>query len=335
LTAAATDTPTTAGRRSTSNWPSGRPSNDLRRSMAPRRPQGATTHRGAPPQWSGRRLVSRPGVPHRWPGGQRLADLSTPASDRCNPLTGWCWRLYHATPPPPLVGVLRHPGNAAALAPATACPAPAAPTRAAGVVATGRHRGRQAGATPGRREPDLGHRRVHGELLGLGFLERTARAGLPGTRHTQAACRRSHRTPDRTGHPTSPQPLIGPRPPGRRLAVAAARPGQQAHHRVRHRVHRCRHHRDAHTSTGAAGKASAERWVGTARRKCTDRMLIVNERDLTTVVGEYSAPPQRAPATPRPRAAATKRPAAVQSDACVRQRGKSTRSQGRTPIGGA
>jgi hypothetical protein len=29
--------------------------------------------------------------------------------------------------------------------------------------------------------------------------------------------------------------------------------------------------------------------VGTARRECTDRILIANERHLTTVLGEYTA----------------------------------------------
>jgi transposase InsO family protein len=33
----------------------------------------------------------------------------------------------------------------------------------------------------------------------------------------------------------------------------------------------------------------AERWVGTARRECTDRMLIVNERHLARVLTDYTA----------------------------------------------
>ncbi|WP_242419835.1 integrase core domain-containing protein [Frankia sp. CpI1-P] len=32
----------------------------------------------------------------------------------------------------------------------------------------------------------------------------------------------------------------------------------------------------------------AERWVGTARRECTDRLLIVSERHLTSVLDSYA-----------------------------------------------
>jgi transposase InsO family protein len=35
--------------------------------------------------------------------------------------------------------------------------------------------------------------------------------------------------------------------------------------------------------------AYAERWVGTVRRECTDRLLILGERHLTTALHQYTA----------------------------------------------
>jgi putative transposase len=34
--------------------------------------------------------------------------------------------------------------------------------------------------------------------------------------------------------------------------------------------------------------AHAERWVGTARRECTDRMLVLGERHLAPILAEYT-----------------------------------------------
>jgi putative transposase len=34
--------------------------------------------------------------------------------------------------------------------------------------------------------------------------------------------------------------------------------------------------------------AIAERWLGSARRECTDRMLVAGERHLRMVLGEYA-----------------------------------------------
>ena len=54
--------------------------------------------------------------------------------------------------------------------------------------------------------------------------------------------------------------------------------------------------------------AYAERWVGTARRECTDRIIITGERHLVAVLDEYTARLQHTPAA-QIAAAATTQPA--------------------------
>jgi transposase InsO family protein len=55
--------------------------------------------------------------------------------------------------------------------------------------------------------------------------------------------------------------------------------------------------------------AYAERWVGTVRRECTDRILVVNERHLASVLAEYTAHYNRH----RPHRALAQRPPTVSS----------------------
>jgi len=47
-------------------------------------------------------------------------------------------------------------------------------------------------------------------------------------------------------------------------------------------------HQLRNASQAPRANAIAERWVGTIRRECTDRMLIVGERHLTSVLAEYA-----------------------------------------------
>ena len=102
------------------------------------------------------------------------------------------------------------------------------------------------------------------------------------------AHRRDHRPPDRgLGHPTGPQPPHGPRRARRPVPVPDPRPGQQIHRRF-----------DA-VFTGAEiriirapvraprANAIAERFVGTLRRECLDRILITGPRHLDAVLREY------------------------------------------------
>ena len=44
---------------------------------------------------------------------------------------------------------------------------------------------------------------------------------------------------------------------------------------------------EPYTPQAPRANAYAERWVGTARRECTDRLLIAGPRHLTVVLDEY------------------------------------------------
>jgi putative transposase len=61
-------------------------------------------------------------------------------------------------------------------------------------------------------------------------------------------------------------------------------------------------------------RAHAERWVGSVRRECLDRLLILGRRHLELVIKTYALH-YNAPAAPIPRAAAAAQPAAAEPGA--------------------
>src|SRR5262249_34904645 len=59
--------------------------------------------------------------------------------------------------------------------------------------------------------------------------------------------------------------------------------------RVRRGLPLGRHLRDQGAGTGAEGAGAPERWVGTVRRECLDRLLILGRRHLASVLRQYTA----------------------------------------------
>src|SRR5664279_3224488 len=188
--------------------------------------------------------------------------------------------------------------------------------------------------------PDWGHRRIHGELLGIGYRVAAAtvwnilhRAGLdPAPRrtgptwrqfcraqaHTMLACdfftvdtvllrriyvffvievgtRRVHIL-GITRHPTGEWVTQE----ARNFLLELGERADAFRFLVRDRDTKFTHSFDAvFTSVGIeilrspprAPKANAyaERWIGTVRRECLDRLLIFHERQLRSVLAEYAA----------------------------------------------
>jgi hypothetical protein len=106
--------------------------------------------------------------------------------------------------------------------------------------------------------------------------------------HPQGAPARRHQAPDRgVGHPGRAQPGRRPRRPLRLVQVLPAR----------HDTKFVTSFDEIFTSMGLrilrspprtpVANAFAERWLGTVRRECTDRLLIYNQGHLTHILTEY------------------------------------------------
>src|SRR5439155_9512229 len=72
--------------------------------------------------------------------------------------------------------------------------------------------------------------------------------------------------------------------------------------------------------------AHAERWIGSCRRECLDRMLILNQRHLEIVLREYGMHYNEA----RPHRSRSLRPPASRGEAPDRGPGRATDSAGRS-----
>ncbi|MGW4116131.1 integrase core domain-containing protein [Actinosynnema sp. NPDC004786] len=111
-----------------------------------------------------------------------------------------------------------------------------------------------------------------------------------GRRHPLRPHPRHHHQPRRTlDNPTSPRPAHGPRRPSRQLPVPRPRPGTSVHHLVRRGLLRHRHSSREDSTTVPASQRLRRAVIGTARREVTDRLLIINERHLRTVLDRYAS----------------------------------------------
>jgi transposase InsO family protein len=89
------------------------------------------------------------------------------------------------------------------------------------------------------------------------------------------------------GSSNSAQPDDDPRRAEAKASDPDPRPRQQIHRRLRRGLSfgGTQGDQGAHRST--TGESHAERWVGSVRRECLDRILIVSRRQLETTLCEY------------------------------------------------
>jgi putative transposase len=122
-----------------------------------------------------------------------------------------------------------------------------------------------------------------------GLAEADLRPLLPLARAPPGRVRRLQPEPDRhLDSPTSAQPADD----ARRSPAAAPPPyprsRRQVQRRLRSRLPERRDRRDPHAIQAPNGNAYAERWVGSVRRECLDRLLILSRRQLEQVLRVYA-----------------------------------------------
>ena len=74
---------------------------------------------------------------------------------------------------------------------------------------------------------------------------------------------------------------------GTPAAVPDPRPGSQLRVGLRGPRRGHRHHHGPHAVRAPNANAIAERVIGTLRRECLDYLIVINERHLRRVLGEY------------------------------------------------